>query len=477
MKSVIGWVKTNLISVASIILVIASIGVIVWSMMHGGAAADEASTELNKMVRQLRGYESNTVPFPPAEVDAPPEDISGVVINPATLERLDEVYGKLTREYQAVISPIVQHNRGGHGLVVPGVLPETDANHLRHETRTRYREAFVNMLEPYDASIPDAPRLNAINPMNPAELQYQLRLVEEGFRPDGFGNAASGSMSESDRKRLRAQQTERALELLVERARSAHIYADIYPQSSGFPFQVAPWSQATGLPSYKNIWNSHMELWIQEDLVHAIALANKVSDPKMSVVDAPVKRLISISVIPGNVGTDTMGGMGVAGEVKSAGGGGGMMGGYGGGYGGMGGMGGGMGGQPEAAAAASAAGNPDQPLGVDFHTGPSGRISNAIYDVRHARVVLIVDYQQLPSLFNAISQVNFMTVLDCQVKDVDEYMALMEGYVYGPGDAVQVDLLVESLWLRDWTQQFMPSEIKTALGIADSQPETPADDG
>lgn len=473
MKSVIDWIKSNLVTVVSVILMLASIGVIGWSVMRGGAAAETASTDLNKMVSKLDGYSRVTVPFPPADVDAPPEDITGVTINPATLKRLDEVYGKLTREYEQVIGPILEHNRRGHGLLVPGVLPTTQASHLRHEARTAYRIAFENMMEPYDDSQPDAPRLNAIGPLNPAELQFELQRVEEGYRPSGYGNvgaATGGGLTEADRKALDGQKSERAQEMLVERARQAHIYADTNVQSPGFPFQVGAWSLATDLPTLTQIWEGHQELWIQQDIVRAIGLANNVDQPDSSVIEAPVKRLISVTVIPGNVGTTTMGGMGVTGEEKSAaaaGGAGGYGAGYGAGYGG-----GAAGGYTDpgiggAAAPVAGGGSPDQALNVNFHAGPSGRVSNAIYDVKHARVVMVVDYQQLPQLFNAISAVNFMTVLDCQVQDVDEYAALLEGYVYGQGDAVRVDMLVETIWLRDWTVPFMPAEVKQALGLGD----------
>ena len=33
-------------------------------------------------------------------------------------------------------------------------------------------------------------------------------------------------------------------------------------------------------------------------------------------------------------------------------------------------------------------------------------------------------------------------------------------------------LNLETVWLRDWTQQFMPEAVKQALGIPVAQPET-----
>ena len=466
MKNIIGWIKSNLVTVASIVLVIASLGVIVWSYTKGSAAAKDTSKDLNKMAQQLRSYQSTTVPFPPANVDDPPEEIPNVIINQATLTRLDDVYGKMDREAKAVYVPTEQSNQAGHKLLVPGVLPKTDANHLRHEARTAYRAAFVQMLEPYDASTPDAPRLDATMPLDPAALDWELKVVEDGFRPTDPTIGTGGGLSESDRKRLNEQKADRAKEMLVDQARSAHIYTDTFPQSAGFPFQVDAWSLSTSLPSYDDIWHSQMDLWIQQDIVRAIGKANRVSDPKASVIDAPVKRLISIMVIPGDVGIDSKGGMGIKGADRSSGGG--SRPAY---------------GAPSSYAAptgtttpAATPGNPDKPLGVNFKLSPSGRISNVIYDVRHARVVMVVDYEQLPKLFDAISSVNFMTVLDCQIQDVDEYQALTQGYVYGQGDAVQVDMLIESVWLRNWTKQYMPEDVRQHLGIPDPKTDETADE-
>ncbi len=480
MKSVLAWIKSNMVTVLSVVVMLASIGVIVWAVSHGKAAADKASGEVTKMARELDGHMNVSVTFPPEDVDAPPEDISGVTITPATLKHLGEVYGNMNNEYDKIYGPFVRINREGHYLLVPGVLPTTDASNLLYETRTAYRDAFVRMFEPYDESRPGAPRLNAGGPLSPDELQFELQRVEEGYRPSTYSpGAGGGGLSEADRKAIEGQKSARAEEMLVDRARSIHLYADTEILSTGFPFQVGNWSLARGLPTFKQIWDGHMELWIQQDIVRAIALANEVDQAGRSVIDGPVKRLISIDVIPGYVGLETLGGMSVRGSIKTSSGGGGGAAGYGGGqpYGGGGGQpaggyggGGAIGGGAEGAPAASA-GSPDEALSVDYNAGPSGRTSNVIYDVKHARMVAIVDYQQLPKLFDAINEVNFMTVLDCQIQDVDEYDALLEGYVYGSGDAVQVDMLIETIWLREWTKQWMPDEIKTKLGISDPSAE------
>ena len=55
--------------------------------------------------------------------------------------------------------------------------------------------------------------------------------------------------------------------------------------------------------------------------------------------------------------------------------------------------------------------------------------------------------------------------------DVDEFELLNEGYVLGEYDCVHVEMVIETIWLRNWTSALMPKEIKDELGIV----EKPAD--
>jgi hypothetical protein len=502
MKNALTWIKSNLITVASAIAILASIGVIGWSISYGGKEAQQTSQELDKLIRKINSYSQVTVPFPPAEVDAPAEDISGVTINDETLKRLNKVYGQMSNEYQQVFDTFVRRNHQGHDLLVPGVLPVPEASHLLHNAKDAYRQAFERMFQPYETDpktgepLTDEPRLNAGGPLDPVELQFELQRIEQDYRPSNYGatGGTRGNLTESDRKAIEGQQADRAEDMLKERAQQIHLYADPNIYSPGFPFQVGAWSLSSSLPSLSQVWEGHMELWIQQDIARAIAIANKVDQPEGNVISAPVKRLISIDVIPGYVGINTRGGIGVAGSDKD-GASGGSAGGYGGSVGymptgagaasgggagmgamGMGGAGMGGAGMDGAVPAAVTGGSADEKLSVDFGTGPSGRVSNVIYDVRHARMVAIVDYQQLPKLFEAIGRVNFMTVLDCQIQDVDEYEALRQGFVYGTGDSVRIDILIESIWLRDWTTKWMPDEVKRRLGIATASADVPPED-
>ncbi|NJL31820.1 MAG: hypothetical protein HC898_09415, partial [Phycisphaerales bacterium] len=113
---------------------------------------------------------------------------------------------------------------------------------------------------------------------------------------------------------------------------------------------------------------------------------------------------------------------------------------------------------------------PGTPITDDFARTPSGRVSNHLYDVRHARLSVMVEMRRMPELIDALSRVNFMSVLSMDILPVDEYAALLEGYVLGSEDVVQADMVIESLWFRQWTEKLMPKPVRERLRIPVADP-------
>lgn len=89
------------------------------------------------------------------------------------------------------------------------------------------------------------------------------------------------------------------------------------------------------------------------------------------------------------------------------------------------------------------------------------------YDLRHATMTVVVSSARLPKFLSAIKATNLMTVTDLDVEEVDVWRDLAEGYFYGEEHVVRATVRVESVWLREWTKQFMPQDVRTALGIPD----------
>jgi hypothetical protein len=125
---------------------------------------------------------------------------------------------------------------------------------------------------------------------------------------------------------------------------------------------------------------------------------------------------------------------------------------------------------PNAPAAAPAgAGGADQ--ATDYTKSVTGHKSGGLYDVRTATLICVVRTQDVPKLFDALAETNMLTVTSVQFTKVDLSSELKSGYFYGDGEHVtRATITLEALWLREWTKDWMPKEVKVALGLEAPDP-------
>jgi len=487
MRIAIDWIKSNVVTVISIIVVLISLGfLIAVPQMRGKGALRSAMEDRAKKIDTLNGLISTQVVLPPAQPDAPPETVSNVTINEDVITKLQTLYNGLERQYNGVFETAVRFNSRHHTPMLDGLFPSWNPGNpdIPFLAREEYLRAFGNvaagepgMFGAYDPENPDAPRLDARMPPNREQLQLTLDQVQRDFVA---ADVTGVTLTEAEQKELERVLREKLIDLLRQRAESIHIYAQTdmvtLPGMGGYgrpgmgggyggqgtptlpevyPFQIAPWAFTNVPPQAHELWEGQLELWIQQDIVRAIGKANQIERPahEFNVLLAPVKRLVSIQVVPGYVGLHTVGAAQNGTFVPNV--------------------------QLANGAYPNPLGgqrtnNPDEKVSDNFYVGPTGRVSNALYDVRHVVLSVVMDYKLLPELINAFSDVNFMTVLNVQVQDIDEYQSLREGYMYGSADVVHAQLVVESVWLRQWTEPLMPDLTKSYVGIAeptaDAQP-------
>lgn len=460
MRIAIEWIKSNLITVIAIVVVLAAVGfVVAVPQMRGGALRQDLEQRARK-VNDLRGFMNRTVPIPANQPDAPPENVTNVTVNQDVIDKLDTLYQGMKQQYEGVFERAVAFNRNGHQPMLEGLFPRwSEANpDIPFSARNRYVEAFENMFKPYDPDNPDAPRLDAGMPPTQEQVQAAIAQVERDFAADLTGEQRTAS----DEQELQRVLREELVDMLRLRAEQYHVYANsdrgaragaaatnVRGTSSStdalapYPFQVASWANAQDAPLPHQLWEGQLELWIQQDMVRAIGLANEVDDPTANILSAPVKRLVQIQVVPGYVGLHTPGAARDGSFPNPQ--------------------------QSDGSYPPPVGGqrtdDPDAKVSDNFYVSPTGRVSNALYDVRHALLDVVVDYQRLPELINALARVNFMTVLHVQVEDVDEYQALREGYVYGNDDVVRARLVVETIWLRQWAEPLMPPLVRAYVGL------------
>jgi len=97
---------------------------------------------------------------------------------------------------------------------------------------------------------------------------------------------------------------------------------------------------------------------------------------------------------------------------------------------------------------------------------PTGRRSNALYDVIPVELVLDVEAERLPYVLAQLGNNAFITPYEVSLTSVDSVvLGLQENVMYGPAPVVRATIYCELLMFRDWTVPLMPAPIKQALGV------------
>lgn len=445
------WARSNPITVASVVVTVAAIGVIVYTILAAGGLRSEIEDRDNKFstTRQLM---SQTIEVPSEDPDGEPQYLRNMAISQQVIERMRGIYDRMRQELEKVFERAENINRPDREMLVAGLFPDADRTaDLPITARFAYRQQVPRILQEPEGQGGGA-RLDAGEPPTAQSVERQIAEdVREFIRQyQGQQTGEDVSLTSNQRSQLEQEIRDRTMQMIRDRAESIHLYAETDPDAEAFPFVmrsslVNP-APGAGSPSPALLWEAQLELWIMRDIARAIARVNEVDNPQADVTSAPVKRLLRVEVLPGYVGIHTKGGLAEGFEGRS-------------------GRTTGEGGALYPYPAHPTLDNPDQLLDAAFHYTPTGRVSNALYDVRHAQLRAVVDVRQLPELLDAISHANFMTVLRVEVADVNEFEALRDRYFYGTGDCVEVTLLIESIWLRSWTEPLMPEATKRHLGI------------
>ncbi|MEX2671262.1 MAG: hypothetical protein WD294_04030 [Phycisphaeraceae bacterium] len=416
---VLDWMKAYPLMVLCIVIMLVSLVSFYYPTYRTSSEFRSVLSERGRDIDTLQGLRRTSITAPGPEPDDAPLQLQ-VVANSGAISQLESIYNDLEREYQGVYRTVSQLNQRGHEPMLDGLLPDPGSfQSRRFQARDAYAAAFATLYK----------QLNAGSVPTQAEVDDLLNQEREAMLRQIF--PAPEQLNEEQTTELRERQRERLFSFLREHPTMFSVFADpvsldIRGDWNPGPFDVGDWAQSSN-PDMFDIWEGQLQLWIQQDLVRAINRANGSDDPADSLLTMPVKRLLFMEVLPGYIGDLQP----VEGPVD------------------------------ESAAEqliSDLESQASERLPQDFSVSPTGRVSNAIYDVRHAKMAVIVDSQQIPALLNAINDVNMMTVIGTDIEDIDEYAHLRDFYYYGSVDAVRLDLVVETIWLRSWTAGHLSQE-------------------
>jgi hypothetical protein len=236
----------------------------------------------------------------------------------------------------------------------------------------------------------------------------------------GPGGMGAGRMSQISVARSDEPKYDAVYRARVSKAKSILCYYD------ATSFHVSPIAYQEDAPTPEDMWEAQVGLWIQEDVVKAIAKLNqeaaeRVTEGEACVEQVPVKRLVALRVLGYDVPK--------LGRLTFP-----------------------------------AAGGDVQLSGVG---GPSltGRKCNDQYDVVRFVVRVVIDQRDVLQLIDRISRVNFYQCLGVDYEAVDRDAAINQGYFYGTDPVVTATLEFEGYMAREVYEELMPPVIRKLLGI------------
>ncbi len=431
---IIAWIKGHLAAVLSIVVIVVVLPT-AWFVSSGmGRTTREnlqkkVEAEFKKVDRQNVTYRLPA--FEPGmeevELSRPPNE----KVTRWFSDRLAEMQG----EVQRVTEEAIAFNKRDHEPLVEGLFPEP----TNEDDRRLKPYEFLRLLYSWRGrpSIGErlVQRINGGTPPDPIRVATKLqdertRFIADLERQRGPGQDLSAEEEEALREHLmRARIGE-----YERQARRLSVYAD--PEQINAAIEVPDEEPATP-PSLSRLFELQWNVWIAEDILDAIALANTDERGRpMRVNEAPVKRIMDMRINLGGEGDSAINGFYYEGAatVKD---------------------------RPTARGENGLVGTRDE----WSLTGRYSHPDNQLYDVIEVKLVLIVDAERLPKVLDAFPATNFMSVLDLDLESVDVWKDLRDGYVYGSGSILKATMTVETVWLRAWTAPLMPPAFREALGV------------
>lgn len=478
MTLVLQWIKSHLIIVImiAISLIVPPI-IIVMASQWNDRIAQEIKTRVNKQDSSLKAVERTQVVIKPLE-----PGVTGVdetrVINQRVLDDYKQLRNAIKTDADDIEQAAMKVNESGkEKQLVEGLLPEPPtglAEELPYKLHDSYIEAHKQLLEKINAGMPPASD----------KVADQLVDYNQNYRRSQLNAGPTDVLNDEEMKKLNESMTKQRLALYAQASNEYSMYADTSV------FNLQQWTNNVKPDEYR--WYEwQATYWLDYDLVTAFDKANRYEGDRTTIIGNPVgsvvKRIIAIKpalIFPASL---------VTGNSQQPGNQYGNSGGFGrdmnpplSNHGGDGAPPMGEGGMihtshgdiaaptnPSAGGAGAIAkvsedtfADPKAEFPLDYSNSITGHFGKTgLYDVRLVNVALVVDSNRLQQLFDAINTTDFMTVTSMSVMNVDVESDLAQGFYYGPEPVVQVNMTIETLWLRDWTTKFMPAPVKTFFGI------------
>ena len=462
-SKVLEYVKQYLVIAICVIVTIAAL--VGLPMVSAGW-----NEEVQKNIKSRSSYFSRISKLEKTNFQVPGSSQSQeTVVNRKLLDAYEQITASMLEDAQRVTQVAMTRNQQSHDVLMPDLFPKPPEGYGAMDVLPRrMHEKLMAGYEQLLASV------NAGSPPPAKEVEVSLQAARRRFLEQMMAKDESDELTEEETKQLKQQMTGERLEIYKDRAAEIGIYFGLEAISPPEFDRARP-------PSITDLFSWQWRYWVVEELADVIRSVNSTTE-----LQNPIKRIDSIRLTglmqllheagasggQGGRGAGRRGGGGSPAPPSRFGGGApsGPRGPAAGGRGrpGSGPAGGSPGGPALEMASAPSAG------ATNFDVSVSGRISNQLYDVVLVELDMVVATASIPQVLDAFARQNFMTVLDLGLQPEDAFKAVKDGFYYGSENVSRLKLVVETVWLRSWTRQFMPDEVRASLGVPLDPPPAPA---
>lgn len=462
MKKIWGWVKERWVVVVCCALIVIALPLSFFFSQRWAnsvrtrqeQAANDLLTKLNTATKANYAVPSVVPGVPALEQSAEPNAQRTAFFK----SQRDAIVGAAS----GVIQTAEKFNQRDHGLIMEDIFPNPARGQDVDSLTIEFAERIVGRTGPGGVVVRPSvyqklfDSINAGPPADPVRLatmleDRRLREIEQKKGPE------SRSLTKEEEEELAQALVDARLAEYRRRAREISVYASMDSLPSTTDAREGSWVPRTMPTSPPAVWECfawQFDYWVIQDLLAAVGRANTGPDGRLTDVErAVVKRIEKIRLDDAAFYEKegvSRGRRGASEDAEAA---------------------------EEASASETEEIKPDYSESITGRTAAPVNKANGVYDIRQAEMTVIVSSERLPQLLSAISSTNFMTVLDCDLTEVDAWADLAQGYYYGPEHVTRATLTIETVWLRSLTKPLMPREVRAQLNIPEDQPaegETPA---
>lgn len=428
-------VKKNLWAIIYGLIVLIALIVLIWPVADYRTDLEDNLASRKAAYNNLVSLQNRTRSMPTLEPGAKDTVPLKQFPSNAIIEAGKSATNAVAQESKNIYEKALEINQAGHNLLVDGALPSP-----RGPTQIAFRDRY---LREFDEHLVSQIMQGMFLPTAADIKQKSDELWNTKYEPK-LSLLPGDSNSQ---QRIKADFDEEAKQLPMRLAKEHAARAKVYVDPGAFEM-VKEIQPATGqVPEPRYIWWAQVGYWVQQDISEAIARSNANAT---NVMDAPIKRLVRIEV-PSQFVMEKRSDQAFRQPSPYD-----DFGGY---------------GEP-AMQQSQAAGSQeiDVPLPHDNSAGPTGRISNPMYDVVHATLTVDLLAGYVPQFLANLTNGRFHTVLNVDLATVDSAVMASQGYYFGDKPVVEVTIKLEVLFLRGWTVQYMPREIQQVVGLLPPSP-------